>query len=243
MTKEKRLVWDLPLRLLHWLLAISLAGSWYTAENGSEFLNIGDTPLAYIQIHFYLGYFALGMVTFRIIWGFVGPRHARFSTFLAGGSKFASYARGLFKRDSAPAVGHNPVGGWMVVLMLLMVGAQAVTGLFLIDNTEIWPAPYHPAVSGETAASLGKFHRINFNVLLWVVSLHVLAILFYVFYKRQNLVGPMLAGHKPGHIVPAHEAIASSQLLKALIIALLCAGAVYLLLSQAPPPPVDDYSY
>jgi hypothetical protein len=125
--------------------------------------------------------------------------------------------------------------------MLLMVGAQAVTGLFLIDNTDIYSAPYYTAVDSETSGKLGKFHHINFDVLLWVISLHVLAILFYAVYKRQNLVGPMFTGGKPQALVPEHEAIRSSQLLKALIVALVCAGGIYLLLENAPPPPVSEY--
>jgi cytochrome b len=129
----------------------------------------------------------------------------------------------------------------MVVLMLLMVGAQATTGLFLIDNTEIYPAIYNPSVSAETAGTLGRFHHLNFNVLLWVIGVHVLAILFYAFYKQQNLVGPMFSGRKSAGIIPEREAIAGSQLLKALIVALVCAGGVYLVVKMAPPPVESDY--
>jgi hypothetical protein len=86
-----------------------------------------------------------------------------------------------------------------------------------------------------------SFHHFNFELLQWVVVLHVAAILFYRFYKRQDLVGPMITGQKPGAIVPAVEAITSSQLLKALVVALVAAGVVWLVLSQAPPPPAADY--
>jgi len=158
---EKRYVWDLPLRLFHWLLVLSIGASWYTAENSEEYLTIGERIISYTEIHFYLGYWALGLIAFRLIWGVVGPRHARFSQFLSGPAKFFGYARTALQRDSVPTVGHNPLGGWMVVLMLLMVGAQAGTGLFLIDNTEIYAAPYHPAVAAETAGKLAKFHRFR----------------------------------------------------------------------------------
>jgi len=243
MTTEKRLVWDLPLRLFHWLLVLSIAASWYTAENSEEYITAGENVYSYTQIHFWLGYWTLGLIAFRILWGIIGPKHARFSSFLAGPSKIASYARTVFRRDSVPSVGHNPLGGWMVVLMILMVGAQAVTGLFLIDNTEIYAAPYHPAVSGETAGSLGRFHHINFDVLLWVIGLHVLAIVFYVAYKRQNLVGPMITGTKGSLSVPDREAISGSQWLKALIVILVCAGGVYAVLKMAPPPPASEEYY
>ena len=79
---EKRLVWDLPLRLFHWLLVLSIAASWYTADRSEDFINIGDFSVGYIQVHFWLGYWALGMIIFRVIWGFGGPRHARFASFV-----------------------------------------------------------------------------------------------------------------------------------------------------------------
>ncbi len=232
---EKRLVWDLPLRIFHWLLVLSIAASWYTADNGGEYLDIGK-GYTYIEIHFWLGYWGLGLIAFRIIWGFIGPKHARFASFVPGPGRLIAYARGFFKRDSMPAVGHNPMGALVVLLMLLMVGAQAVTGLFLIDNTEIFAAPFHPSVSGETASKLMSFHGWNFDTLFWVICLHVVAILFYRVYKRQRLVWPMVTGQKSGEIVPQHESIRGSQIWKALLVALVCAGGVYLLLQQAPPP-------
>jgi cytochrome b len=240
---EKRLVWDLPLRLFHWVLVLSLAASWYTAENSEEYVTVGENVISYTQIHFYLGYWALGLVVFRILWGFVGPKHARFNNFIPGPSRFFTYAGKFLKRDSPPAVGHNPMGAWVVVLMLLMIGAQALTGLFLIDNTEIYPAPFHQTVEAATAGTLGTFHHINFDVLLWIVGLHVLAIVFYRFFKNQNLVGPMFTGYKPASIVPEHEAIKGSELLKAIIVAVVAAGAVWLLLEQAPPPPSYEEYY
>lgn len=238
---EKRLVWDLPLRVFHWLLVLSIAASWYTAENGSEFFTVGERVISYTQVHFYLGYWALGMIAFRIIWGFVGPKHARFSSFIPGPGKLLAYVRKFPRRDSPPSVGHNPMGAWVVLLMLLMIGAQAVTGLFLIDNTEIYPAPFHPSVAAETASKLGSFHHYNFDTLVWVISLHVLAILFYRFFKNQKLVSAMVTGRKSALHVAEHEAITSSQLLKALIVILVCAGGVYLLLQQAPPPVIEEY--
>lgn len=239
---EKRRVWDLPLRMFHWLLVLNIAASWYTAENGEEYLSVGDRAYAYIEIHFFLGYLALALVAFRVIWGFVGPKHARFSNFLAGAKKLLDYAGTVLRRDARPSIGHNPLGGWMVVLMLAMVGSQAFTGLFMIDNSDIYPAIYHGSVSGELVSIFSRFHRINFDVLLWVICLHVLAILFYVFYKRQNLVQPMITGKKPAAVVPESEAIAGSQLLKALVVALVCAGGIYALIKFAPPPPaVEEY--
>jgi len=239
---EKRRVWDLPLRMFHWLLVLNIAASWYTAENGEEYLNVGDRAFAYIEIHFFLGYLALALVAFRVIWGFVGPRHARFSNFLSGPKKFLAYAGTVLRRDAKPSIGHNPLGGWMVALMLAMVGSQAFTGLFMIDNSDIYPALYHGSISSELGSAFGRFHHINFDVMIWVVSLHVLAIMFYALYKRQNLVHPMVTGKKSAAVVPESEAIASSQLLKALVVALVCAGGIYAMIKLAPPPAaVEEY--
>jgi cytochrome b len=130
----------------------------------------------------------------------------------------------------------------MVALMLAMIGSQAFTGLFMIDNSDIYPAIYHGSVSSELGSAFSRFHHINFDVLLWVLSLHVLAILFYALYKRQNLVHPMITGKKLADVVPESEAISSSQLLKALVVALVCAGGIYALIKFAPPPPaVEEY--
>ncbi|MEP7313233.1 MAG: cytochrome b/b6 domain-containing protein [Pseudomonadota bacterium] len=223
---DKRLVWDLPLRLFHWVLVLSLLASYLTAKGGFE----------YMQYHFWLGYWMIGLIVFRIIWGFVGPRHARFASFFPGPGKLGRYLTTILRSDSAPTVGHNPAGGVMVLLMLLMVGAQAGSGLFVTDDVA-WAGPYNPAVSEATAGKLTWFHHLNFDVLIWVLALHVIAILFYAVRKKQNLVGPMLHGHKHAHHVPEHEAIPSSEVLKALIVALLCAAAVYGLINFAPEPP------
>jgi cytochrome b len=223
---DKRMVWDLPLRLFHWLLVLSLLASYLTAKGGFE----------WTQIHFYLGYWTLGLISFRILWGFVGPKHARFSSFIPSPKRLFSYLRTVGKRDAAPAVGHNPLGGLVVLVMILMVAAQAVSGLFVTDDIA-WAGPYNPSVSAELAGNLTWFHHLNFDVLIWLMALHVLAIVFYAVYKRQNLVGPMFTGRKSSQIVAEHEAISSSRLITAVVLAAICAGAVYWLISSAPPPP------
>ena len=219
---EKRLVWDLPLRLFHWLLVASMVASYVTAKF------IDDR-----QWHFYVGYWTIGLLVFRILWGFFGPRHARFASFIHSPSAIWLYVKGIFRRGSAPSIGHNPVGGLMVLLMQVLMSIQAATGLFTTDAI-IWAGPYNPSVSESTASFLSTVHNWNFNVIIAAVILHVAAILFYAFYKKQNLVVPMLNGHKPAALVPDHEAISSSQLFKALVMSLLAAGFVYWLLAHAP---------
>jgi cytochrome b len=223
MANEKRLVWDLPLRLFHWLFATSIFASWYTAEVDE------------MEIHFWLGYFMIGLVLFRLVWGFIGPKHARFSSFLRSPPAIWMYLKG----KSQQTVGHNPLGGLMVIAMIVLVGLQAAAGLFATDDI-IWAGPYNPAVAGETAEKLTAFHHYNFNVILGAIVLHLVAIAFYAFGKRQNLVPPMLHGRKHATVVPEHEAIAHSQLLKAAIVIAVSGAAVWWLVSSAPPP-VDSF--
>jgi cytochrome b len=229
-TQERRLVWDLPLRMFHWLLVLSMIGSYTTAKLGFDWM----------QWHFYLGYFTIGLVVFRLLWGFFGPRHARFTSFVRKPSAVWLYLKSMFDRTSARTIGHNPVGGLMVVLMLVLVGIQATTGLFTTDDV-VWSGPYYGAVSGSTASTLSSIHNLNFNIILGAVGLHIAAILFYGLYKRQNLVVPMLHGHLPATLVPEREAISNSQLIKALVISLLAAAFVYWLVSHAPVAPDNTY--
>ena len=228
--RERRLVWDLPLRIFHWLLVLSIVGSYTTAKLGFDWM----------QWHFYLGYFTIGLVVFRLLWGFFGPRHARFTSFVHKPSAVFLYLKGMFSRTSARTIGHNPVGGLMVLLMLVLVGIQATTGLFTTDDV-VWSGPYYPSVSGSTASTLSTIHSLNFNIILGAVGLHITAILFYGLYKRQNLVVPMLHGHLPATLVPEREAISNSQLIKALVISVLAAAFVYWLVAHAPVAPDNTY--
>jgi cytochrome b len=127
-----------------------------------------------------------------------------------------------------------------VLVILAMVGFQAYTGLYTTDDV-VYSGPYNPAVSAALAAKLSSWHRQNFNFVAAVIGLHIAAILFYRYYKRQNLVAAMIHGYKPADVVPEAEALKGSQLLKALIVILLCVGAVYWLVQNAPPPPPLEY--
>ena len=221
-----RLVWDLPLRVFHWLLVLCLASSWATAKAGFDW-----RPL-----HMRLGYFTMGLVLFRIVWGFVGPRHARFANFLRGPLGVINYARGMAAGTLvAQSVGHNPLGAIMVVLMLLLLIVQSVTGLFTSDDI-VYAGPYNGAVTDSTAKLLGHLHSLNFNFILAAVALHLLAIGFYTFAKKHSLVPAMFTGRKPSALVPEREAIGSSALIAACFIAACSAGLIYWLVSAAPPP-------
>ncbi len=227
---SRRLVWDLPLRLFHWLFALSLIASYVTAKLGFDWM----------QYHFYLGYFAIGLLVFRVIWGFIGPQHARFSSFLQKPAVVWNYAQHMFDRNSTPSVGHNPVGGLMVVVMLLLTIVQVSTGLFATDAV-IWTGPYYPSVKSSTASILSTIHSVNVNIILGAVGLHVLAIIYYHTFKKQSLVPAMFTGYKPAALVPPHRAIQTSQLFKAVIVCAIAACFVYVLLANAPPPSDNSF--
>ena len=157
MLKDVRLVWDLPLRLFHWLLVVSLIGMYLTAQPGSTWMNW----------HFRLGYCVIGMLIFRLIWGLVGPRHARFVNFIKGPRSILQYVKG-----GIVSVGHNPLGAGMVVLMLLLLIVQVCTGLVSTDDIA-FTGPFNPSVSHDLGETLTGIHHKNFYVILGAVVLHL----------------------------------------------------------------------
>jgi cytochrome b len=223
MSKDLSLVWDLPTRLFHWLLVLTLIGLYTTAKLGFDWM----------PWHMRLGKFMIGMLIFRVIWGLVGTRHARFRNFIKGPRAILQYLKG-----GIISVGHNPMGAGMVVLMLLLLAVQATTGLFATDDIA-YTGPYNSAVNHDLAEWLTGVHHKNFNLILAAIVLHLCAIGYYTFVKKEPLVPAMFHGRKPAHHVPAHEAISSSQLWKALIVIAVAGGCVYWLLHAAPPPSVD----
>jgi len=247
--EQRRLVWDLPLRLFHWLLAVSIGLLWLTQKYGSnpvpgvdsiEWLQ--DYPaIAYatwLNVHMWLGYWVLGLIVFRVIWGFVGPKHARFTSFFPLPGRIIAYIRAMaFGTESKP-VGHNPLGSMMVFLMLALVGLQAVSGLFADDDI-FTSGPYQTAVSGDTAEFFNGLHHTLFDYILIAIGLHVAAIIIYAVVLKQNLTGPMITGHKPAALVPEQEAITSSQLIRAGIVIAVSIAAIWLLIGLAPEPSFD----
>jgi cytochrome b len=222
--EERRLVWDLPLRAFHWLFALSILASWGTAELG----------FTWMRWHIRLGFWVMGLLVFRLIWGVIGPRHARFSSFLKGPTSIMRYARGLRGAGQiVRSVGHNPLGGLMVILMLTLVAFQVGTGLFATDDIT-WYGPYYGTVSESLAGTLTSLHHLNFNFIWAAIALHLSAILYYAYGKKQSLVPAMLTGFKPAEAVPVEEAINSSELWKASLVIATSAAVVYWIVSAAP---------
>jgi cytochrome b len=202
-----RRVWDLPVRVTHWLLVGGIAGSYVTHQAGIE----------YFRYHVWFGYLVVVLASFRLLWGIVGTRHARFWNFLRGPRAIAAYLAGLARGTATSHAGHNPLGGWMVLVMLLALFAQGVTGLFA--NDEIFnTGPLYGYVSDALSLRMTSWHRRLFDWILIAIALHVAAVLGYRLFRKIDLIGPMISGRKSASLVPPHEAISSSRLWVAVFI-------------------------
>lgn len=221
--ESKALIWDWPVRLMHWGLVLAVFVAWLTREIEGD----------WFAWHVRAGYTVLILTITRIAWGFVGTRHARFSAFLRGPRTVLDYARGLFDRHSAPSVGHNPLGAWMIVVMLALLLAQAVTGLFANDQI-FQTGPLFGYVSGEMSDRLTTLHKQIFDLLWLAIALHVVAVFFYQLYKRQDLLRPMFSGRKSREQVSGDDEISSSRLGIALLLVALFSAMLAVLIATAP---------
>lgn len=178
--RQRRYVWDGATRLFHWLVVGLIAFSWWSAKN------------YHMDWHYKSGLTVLGLLIFRLLWGVVGTSTARFRQFVKGPQGVWAYARGR----SPASVGHNPLGGWSVVALLLSMTVQVTSGLFTVDTDGIESGPLSYLVSFDQGRAAAGIHEWSFDALLALVSLHVLAIVFYLVVKRRNLVGAMVTGYE-----------------------------------------------
>lgn len=174
-------VWDLPTRLFHWALAACIVGSLVS-------VNVGGNAVGW---HFRFGYAILTLVLFRVLWGFAGPRYARFASFPPNPAAALRYLRGA--GNGSP--GHSPLGAFSVYALLAALGFQAGTGLFANDAI-MWDGPLKVLVSNATSDWLTKLHKINRFVVIALIALHLAAIAWYSWVRRQSLVRPMIVGDK-----------------------------------------------
>jgi cytochrome b len=200
-------VWDLPVRIFHWALALLLVSQVVTAS-------IGGNAMEY---HVLGGYAVLALVLFRIVWGLVGSRHARFADFVRGPRAVLTYARSLVRDASERHLGHNPLGGWSVLLMLISLLVQTGTGLFA-DDEIMTTGPLAKHVSGDTVSLLTMIHDVNAAVLAALVCIHVAAVLYYLVGKRENLIAPMITGRKAWQGDPPANSSGRGRLARAILI-------------------------
>lgn len=186
-------LWDLPVRLVHWSFALLLVPLWLSAEKGR------------IDLHKTLGLVMLGLLAFRLMWGFVGSSTARFAGFVAGPARVVAYVRGLRGGgEQVPVVGHNPLGGWSVLVLLGLLTVQVGLGLVAQDTDGVASGPLNHLVSYDTGKLAGEVHEAVFNLILLFVAIHLAAIAYYRVIKRDNLILPMITGTRRfGTTVPA----------------------------------------
>jgi cytochrome b len=187
----------------------------------------------YFQYHVLCGYAVIVLVAFRIVWGVIGTRHARFWNFVRGPAETARYALAVGRGRARSYVGHNPLGALMVVVLLAALGVQAVIGLFA--NDEIFNAgPLYGAVSDAVSRQLTTLHRRLFYWIVAAVALHVAAVLFHRLFKGERLVRAMITGRKPSHVVGAHDAIGASRSWLAVLVVVLLVGVLAWVVNVAP---------
>lgn len=217
-------VWDLPTRVFHVLLLISIVGLVITGEVGGGAM----------QLHFYFGYGVLSLLLFRLVWGVIGGRWSRFASFLPTPSKVMAYMRDLAAGRHTPSVGHNPMGALSVFAMLVVLLLQVLSG-FCSDDEIAASGPWTPFVSGDWVERATEYHsEVGKTLLIILVVLHVASILFYKRFQNEDLVTPMIQGDKTLPTdTPASRDSAGTRLL-ALGVWGGCAGLVYYLVNLAP---------
>lgn len=173
-------IWDLPLRLFHWLLVMAVIGSFVSVK-------LGGNAMIW---HGRFGYFVLTLIIFRLIWGFVGTHHARFVNFIRFPKAVLTYLK-----NPAETLGHSPLGAISVMVLLGLFLAQALAGLFASDDIA-FDGPLAKYVASSWVELLTSFHRLNEWVLLSLVGVHIAAILYYKYAKRINLISAMITGDK-----------------------------------------------
>jgi cytochrome b len=202
-------VWDLPTRLFHWLLALSVTGVLATGLGGV------------MDWHFRLGYSVLALLAFRLVWGFVGGRWSRFATFVHGPRSILAYLGGRAHPDHL--IGHSPLGALSVFAMLALLAVQVGTGL-LADDAITYAGPLSHKVSSDVASLATSWHATYGKwIVIALVVLHVLAVAYYAFVRRHPLIRPMVSGDKA---LPVRAGLTPSRddaALRGLALVLFCA--------------------
>lgn len=207
--------WDLPLRLFHGLLIALFAFSWWSGKTRN------------MDWHRRSGLIILTLLLFRLLWGCFGSSLARFSNFVRGPRRVLTYIKSeLFVRNRLVLPGHNPAGGWSVLALLGSLTLQVILGLFAVDLDGLESGPLSSWVSFDVGRLAAKAHGLLFEVLLWLIGLHVAAVLFYLIYKRANLIRPMFLGvqaassngAEPSYLVRALSIFAVSAVLTLIIV-------------------------
>lgn len=213
-------IWDIFVRIFHWLLAGTICFAWWSGEQGGEWM----------VWHLRAGYFVLGLVTFRVIWGFAGSRYARFSEFLTSPKSAFSYLKAMLSGRDKTYAGHNPAGGWGVMVLLLLCAVQAGSGLFANDDI-FTEGPLAHLVGYDLSIEITRWHKLMFNALLGMIGLHVVAVVYHQRFRKEPIVQAMFSGRKPVEDASAEAPASRSEWLKGVAAVLVSAAAVWALIS------------
>ncbi len=215
-------IWDLPVRLFHWILVILVGVSWISAEVGN------------FMIHYYSGYSIFTLILFRVIWGIAGSDTARFTSFVTGPSAVLAYAKKLGQKKPSNWIGHNPVGGLSVLAILGLLAAQVTAGLFIIDVDFVNDGPLSKFVTYDQGRFAAEMHEFFFGCLQAVVALHIAAVLYYRFFKRERLIEAMVTGWRdyPSDTVLTPPTLAPNR--RALMVFAVSVFLVWLIITQLP---------
>jgi cytochrome b len=206
-------VWDLPTRIFHWAVVLLIPYAWWTATHDQ------------LERHRLVGYTLLGLILFRLIWGFVGSAPSRFASFVRGPATVLRYVRG---KSGSAVPGHNPLGAWSIVAMLLAIAGQITLGLFAVDEDGLESGPLSDRLDFDTSRALALIHHKLFWVIVALIALHVGAIFFYLLRGR-NLTPAMVTGRTPAD--PGTEAPTIAPLWRAIPAAALAAAFAWFVAS------------
>jgi cytochrome b len=205
--KQSVLVWDLPVRVFHWLLVLSFAGAWMTAESEAQQM-----------IHYAFGYTACALVLCRILWGLIGTRYARFTQFIKGPSKTTHHIKSLLNRQQDHQLGHNPAGALAMVLLMVLILVLGITGYWIVKDL--------------LSERVGEVHEIIASMAMAVVTVHIAAAILMSFLQNENLIKSMVTGKKMGAV---EQAIPSPVYLVGFMLAVAWGYLFYLVVSGALP--------
>lgn len=212
-------VWDALLRLTHWSFPLLIPALWWTAENHKY------------ALHKRLGLVLLGLLAFRLLWGFIGPETARFSRFVKGPGAVVAYLRGG-ALEGANRIGHSPLGGWSTMVLLAAMLVQVSLGLFAGDPFDGTTGPLNSLVGVALADTITELHETFFWVIAGLIVLHLAAICYYA-VKGDDLLSPMIGGARPP--MAGVAGIGPTPWVKGLIAAALSAGLALWVAGGAPP--------
>jgi cytochrome b len=206
MQGERVVVWDLPTRIFHWLLATAFLIEWLTQDDAR-----------YLDFHVFCGYLIGGLIAFRVIWGFVGTRWARFSSFAFGPFAALRYLRDLLRHRQSHFVGHNPAGSWSIFILLTLAALSVLSGVAALGG-EKQQGPLQGLLTFAQGDALREMHEVLAWAMLAVVAMHILGVVVSSFSDRENLPAAMIRGRKRAQAGEASVSLASNAAIAMLVV-------------------------